>query len=122
MTATTLASATTVSGSTVIAAGSTIAAGTRVAGGSSLAFGTVVAGATTIAMSSSLAASTFDIALFELLSPLRNVPPHPGTRWRANFYRMDHDGGRATSWDWARVGPSFHEFARFGTLVFEGAP
>jgi hypothetical protein len=24
-----------------------------------------------------------------LLSPLRNVPPKPGDRWRANFYRMD---------------------------------
>lgn len=56
----------------------------------------------------------------ELLNPLRNVPPRPGTRWRANFYRMDYDDGRATSWDWARVGPSFHDFQGFGTLVFEG--
>ena len=58
---------------------------------------------------------------YELLSPLRNVPPRPGTRWRCNFYRMDYDDGRTTGWDWARVGPSFHEFAKFGTLVFEGA-
>jgi predicted TIM-barrel fold metal-dependent hydrolase len=56
---------------------------------------------------------------FELMSPLRNVPPKAGTRWRANFYRMDYDGGKQSSWDWARVGPSFHEFAKFGTLVFE---
>ncbi|MDB5306913.1 MAG: putative metal-dependent hydrolase of the TIM-barrel fold protein [Gemmataceae bacterium] len=56
---------------------------------------------------------------YELLTPLRNVPPKPGTRWRANFYRMDYDDGKTTSWDWARVGPSFHEFAKFGTLVFE---
>jgi predicted TIM-barrel fold metal-dependent hydrolase len=56
---------------------------------------------------------------FELLTPLRNVPPKSGTRWRANFYRMDYDDGRTTSWDWARVGPSFHEFSKFGTLVFE---
>jgi hypothetical protein len=55
----------------------------------------------------------------ELLSPLQNVPPKPGTRWRANFYRMDYDGGKQSSWDWARVGPSFHEFQKFGTLVFE---
>lgn len=56
---------------------------------------------------------------YELLKPLGNVPPQPETRWRANFYRVDHDGGKKTSWDWARVGPSFHEFRKFGTLVFE---
>jgi predicted TIM-barrel fold metal-dependent hydrolase len=55
---------------------------------------------------------------YELLTPLRSVPPKPGTRWRANFYRMDYDDGTA-SWDWARVGASFHEFQKFGTLVFE---
>lgn len=56
---------------------------------------------------------------YELLAPLGNVPPKPGTRWRANFYRMDYDGGAKASWDWARVGDSFHEHTKFGTLVFE---
>lgn len=56
---------------------------------------------------------------YALLRPLANVPPKPGTRWRANFYRMDHDGGKRTQWEWAPVGPSFHEFRSFGTLVFE---
>jgi hypothetical protein len=56
---------------------------------------------------------------YELLKPLHNVPPKSGTRWRANFYRVDYDNNQQTSWDWARVGPSFHEFQRFGTLVFE---
>jgi len=56
---------------------------------------------------------------YDLLEPLGNVPPKPGTRWRANFYRVDYDDGRTTSWDWARVGPSFHEFEKFGMLVFE---
>lgn len=56
---------------------------------------------------------------FELLDPLRNREPKAGTRWRANFYRMDYDGGTTTSWDWARVGNTFHEFRKFGTLVFE---
>jgi hypothetical protein len=55
---------------------------------------------------------------YALLTPLGNVPPEPGTRWRANFYRVDYDDGE-TSWDWARVGPSFHEFRKFGTLVFD---
>jgi hypothetical protein len=56
---------------------------------------------------------------FELLKPLQNVPPKPGSRWRANFYRVDYDHQQETAWDWARVGPSFHEFAKFGTLVFD---
>jgi hypothetical protein len=56
---------------------------------------------------------------YVLLAPLQNVPAKSGARWRANFYRVDHDGGKSTAWDWARVGPSFHEFQKFGTLVFE---
>jgi hypothetical protein len=56
---------------------------------------------------------------YDLLKPLQNVPPKPGTRWRANLYRVDYDGGKNASWDWARVGPSFHEFQKFGVLVFE---
>ncbi len=54
-----------------------------------------------------------------LLTGIRNVPPKPGTLWRANFYRMDYDDGKVTEWDWARVGESFHEYVRFGVLIFE---
>jgi hypothetical protein len=57
---------------------------------------------------------------YALLKPLPNVPPAPGTIWRANFYRMDYDGGTRTQWDWAPVGPSFHEYEKFGELVFAG--
>ncbi len=56
---------------------------------------------------------------YDLLRPLRNVPPKRGMRWRANFYRVDHDDGNVTGWDWARVGKSFHEFEKFGVMVFE---
>ncbi|HSW00058.1 MAG TPA: carbohydrate-binding family 9-like protein [Sedimentisphaerales bacterium] len=56
---------------------------------------------------------------FELLKPLQNVSPRPGVRWRANVYRVDYDGGKTAGWDWARVGPSFHEFQKFGILIFE---
>ncbi len=42
---------------------------------------------------------------YKLLEPLRNVPPKPGTRWRANFYRVDYDDGQPTSWDWVARGP-----------------
>lgn len=57
---------------------------------------------------------------YALLKPLQNVPPTPGTRWRANFYRVDYDEGKTTQWDWAPVGPSFHEFQKFGDLLFVG--
>jgi hypothetical protein len=56
---------------------------------------------------------------YALHEPLGNVPPRPHTRWRANFYRADYDGGRGGAWDWTRVGPSFHEFDKFGVLEFE---
>ncbi len=56
---------------------------------------------------------------YALLAPLQNVPPKQGKRWRANFYRVDYDDKKTTAWDWARVGPSFHEYAKFGTLIFE---
>jgi cellulose/xylan binding protein with CBM9 domain len=55
---------------------------------------------------------------YRLLNPLQNVPPKPGTKWRANFYRMDHDEGKRTQWEWARVGASFHEYQKFGDLTF----
>ena len=55
---------------------------------------------------------------YTLLRPLQNVPPKPGTRWRANFYRMDYDDGTRTQWEWARVGQSFHEYQKFGDLLF----
>ena len=57
---------------------------------------------------------------YALLNPLQNVPPKPGMRWRANFYRMDYDGGKRTAWAWAPVGKSFHEYEKFGELVFAG--
>ncbi|NUR53108.1 MAG: carbohydrate-binding family 9-like protein [Acidobacteria bacterium] len=55
---------------------------------------------------------------YAVLQPLQNVPPAAGTRWRLNVYRMDYDGGRRTQWDWAPVGNSFHEFEKFGDLLF----
>jgi hypothetical protein len=56
---------------------------------------------------------------YALLEPLGNVPPRAKTRWRANFYRCDYDGGKATGWNWSQVGPSFHDFEHFGVLEFE---
>ena len=56
---------------------------------------------------------------WDLLKPLGNVPPQRGTKWRANVYRMDYDGGRTASWNWAPVRGTFHQPDKFGTLVFE---
>ncbi|MHC4702109.1 MAG: carbohydrate-binding family 9-like protein, partial [Planctomycetota bacterium] len=56
---------------------------------------------------------------YDLLKPLQKVPPKAGTRWRANFYRVDYDDEKTTSWDWARVGRSFHDYNNYGTLIFE---
>lgn len=55
---------------------------------------------------------------FVLLRPLSNVPPKKGTKWRANFYRIDYDKG-AVEWSWQLTKTSFHDYERFGTLVFE---
>jgi hypothetical protein len=55
---------------------------------------------------------------YKLLRPLRNVPPSSGTRWRANYYRMDYDDERM-NWSWSLTGRSFHDIANFGALIFE---
>jgi hypothetical protein len=55
---------------------------------------------------------------YKLLSPLPHVPPEPGTLWRANMYRIDYDQGM-TPFSWQDTGPSFHEYQKFGTFVFE---
>jgi predicted TIM-barrel fold metal-dependent hydrolase len=56
---------------------------------------------------------------FELLEGLGTMPPKSGQTWKANFYRMDYDGGTGRGWNWAVVGGSFHEYQKFGRLVFE---
>jgi hypothetical protein len=57
---------------------------------------------------------------YELLRPLRNMPPTSGTAWRANFYRNDYDAGEdPTRWEWNPTGGSYHAFEKFGVLVFD---
>lgn len=55
---------------------------------------------------------------FTLLNPLQNVPPVKGTRWRANFYRIDYDNG-STYWTWRPVRTNFHDYKKFGVIEFE---
>ena len=56
---------------------------------------------------------------YSLLTPLNNVPPQKGSRWRANFYRIDYDNGES-SWEWQKVRKeNFHDYELFGQLLFE---
>ena len=34
------------------------------------------------------------------------------------FHPRLHDGGKKTEWEWAPVGESFHEYQKFGHLLF----
>ena len=54
---------------------------------------------------------------YKLLKPMTNIPPSKGTRWRANFYRIDYDSN-VSEWSWQLTGPDFHDYKRFGTLLF----
>ena len=56
---------------------------------------------------------------YTLLTPLNNVPPVRGTRWRTNIYRIDYDKGDGDEWSWQPTTVNFHDIERFGTLVFE---
>ncbi|HVY75985.1 MAG TPA: carbohydrate-binding family 9-like protein [Puia sp.] len=58
----------------------------------------------------------FPYAIFE---PLLHVPPVSGMVWHANFYRLDYDTGPMVKWSWSPIRHSFHEFKRFGAIVFE---
>jgi hypothetical protein len=55
---------------------------------------------------------------YKLLVPLNNVPPVPGTKWRANMYRIDYDNG-TKYFAWQKIDKGFHEYNHFGTFIFE---
>jgi hypothetical protein len=55
---------------------------------------------------------------FELMSPIVRSTPPSGTRWRGNFYRIDYDTP-TTYYSWRKTSGSFHDFNKYGTLVFE---
>ena len=56
---------------------------------------------------------------YTLFKALKNVPPLPGTEWKGNFYRMDYDTGERIKWSWKPVETTFHEYKKFGTILFE---
>lgn len=55
---------------------------------------------------------------FDLLKPLPNSPPTKGVKWRANFYRIDHDKGESNFY-WNKVDQHYHEYENFGVIEFE---
>lgn len=62
---------------------------------------------------------------YELTSNFADEPPPgPGTRWRANFYRIDYDVSDGVDpesifyWTWAPLVGIFHQVDKFGVLVF----
>ena len=56
---------------------------------------------------------------YRLLRPLNNILPKPGTKWRANFYRIDYDNNKSSSWSWQLTRQNFHDYEKFGNLWFE---
>lgn len=55
---------------------------------------------------------------YKLLTPLPDVPPSSGTRWRANMYRIDYDKN-AIHFSWQKTNRTFHDYNSFGTFLFE---
>jgi hypothetical protein len=54
---------------------------------------------------------------WKLLTPLVMEAPGPGTRWKANMYRLDYDHG-PTRFSWQKTDRNFHEPENFGTFIF----
>lgn len=55
---------------------------------------------------------------YRLLKPMTNIPPSKDSHWRANFYRIDYDK-KVSDWSWQHTRTNFHDYERFGTLVFK---
>lgn len=56
---------------------------------------------------------------YKLMNPIVATPPVSGSKWRGNFYRIDYDGSSPVYYSWQKTAGSFHEYQKFGTLVFE---
>ena len=56
---------------------------------------------------------------YRLLRPLNNISPKPGTKWRANFYRIDYDDKKPSAWSWQLTRKNFHDYEKFGSIWFE---
>ena len=55
---------------------------------------------------------------YALLNPIVPAIPKSGTKWKGNFYRIDYDAEPAY-YSWQKTNGSFHDYKKFGTLIFE---
>ena len=53
-----------------------------------------------------------------VMNPLVKNAPESGTKWRGNFYRIDYDK-EPVYYAWSKTSGSFHEYQKFGMLIFE---
>ena len=56
---------------------------------------------------------------YALLNFFGNVPPKSGTRWNANFCRLDYDSGKMVKWSWSPIKVRFHEIDKYLPVLFE---
>lgn len=57
---------------------------------------------------------------FELMKPVLDEPPHRGTIWKGNLYRVDYDlRNEASLWALYKNSGNFHEHQNFGLFYFE---
>jgi hypothetical protein len=56
---------------------------------------------------------------YKLMDPLNNISPRKGTIWKANLYRVDYDNNKTIEWSWKKTETTFHEFKKFGKMIFE---
>jgi hypothetical protein len=52
------------------------------------------------------------------LMHLLTEPPSRGAHWKTNLYRIDYDHGE-TLFSWRPTSGNFHEYDRFGDLIFD---
>jgi Carbohydrate-binding family 9 len=56
---------------------------------------------------------------YQLVDPLVAASPASGTKWNANFCRLDYDSGKMIKFSWSPVKVAFHEFERYRSIQFE---
>jgi hypothetical protein len=56
---------------------------------------------------------------YQIFNPMIQGKPEKGSIWKGNFYRLDYDTGKMVKWAWSPIAKSFHEYAKYGILVFE---
>lgn len=56
---------------------------------------------------------------YQLVNPTVAEAPKSGTKWNANFCRLDYDSGKMVKFSWSPIKTAFHEFEKFKTIIFE---